>query len=45
MCHERRELRKKRVELEGSEEYKEVNNNIKRCTKRQTKAGKENSVV
>ena len=27
------------------EKYKEVNNNIKRCTKRQTKTGQENSVV
>ena len=26
-----RELRKKRFEPEGSEKYKEVNNNIKRC--------------
>ena len=30
----RRELRKKRVEPEGSEKYREVNNNIKRCTKK-----------
>ena len=29
-----RELRKKRFEPEGSEKYKEVNNNIKRCVKR-----------
>ena len=31
MCDKRRELRKKRPEPEGSEKYKEVNNNIKRC--------------
>ena len=31
MCDERRELRKKRFKHEGSEKYKEVNNNIKRC--------------
>ena len=30
----RTELRKKRFEPEGSEKYKEVNNNIKRCTKK-----------
>ena len=29
-----RELRKKRYELEGSEKYKEVNNNVKRCMKK-----------
>ena len=34
LCDKRRELRKKRFELEGSEKYKEVNNNIKRCIKR-----------
>ena len=35
LCHKRRELRKKRFELEGSENYKEVNNNnIKRCMKK-----------
>ena len=27
-------MRKKRFELEGSEKYKEVNNNIKRYTKK-----------
>ena len=27
-------MRKKRFEPEGSEKYKEVNNNIKRCTKK-----------
>ena len=31
---QRRELRKKRFEPEGSEKYKEVNNNIKRCVKK-----------
>ena len=30
LCNKRRELRKKRFESEGSEKYKEVNNNIKR---------------
>ena len=30
----RRELRKKRFEPEGSEKYKELNNNIKRCMKK-----------
>ena len=34
LCDKRRELRKKRVEPEGSEKYKEVNNNIKRCMKK-----------
>ena len=34
MCDKRRELRKKRFEPEGSEKYNEVNNNIKRCTKK-----------
>ena len=32
--HKRRELRKKRSEPEGSENYKEVNNDIKRCIKK-----------
>ena len=32
--NKRRELRKKRFEPEGSEKYKEVNNNIKRCMKK-----------
>ena len=31
LCNKRRELRKNRFEPEGSEKYKEVNNNIKRC--------------
>ena len=34
LCDKRRELRKKRFEPEGSENYKEVKNNIKRCVKR-----------
>ena len=34
LCNKRRELRKKRFEPEGSEQYKEVNNNIKRCMKK-----------
>ena len=33
-CNKRRELRKKRFQLEGFEKYKEVNNNIKRCMKK-----------
>ena len=39
LCNKRRELRKKRFEPEGSEKYKEVNNNIKRCKKRLKKTG------
>ena len=34
LCDKRRELRKKRFEPEGSEKYKEVKNNIKRCMKK-----------
>ena len=34
LCNKRRELRKKRFEPEGSEKYKEGNNNIKRCRKK-----------
>ena len=34
LCDKRRELRKKRFEPEGSEKYKKVNNNIKRCLKK-----------
>ena len=49
LCEKRRELRKKKKkkknESEGSEKYKEVNNNIKRFMKRQKKTGWENSVV
>ena len=40
-----RKLRKKRFEPEGSEKYRKVNNNIKRCMKRQKKTGYENSAV
>ena len=36
LCDKRRELRKKRFEPEGSEKYKEVNNNIKRCMTKAT---------
>ena len=34
LCDKRREMRKKRFEPEGSEKYKEVNNNIKKCIKK-----------
>ena len=34
LCDKRRELRKKRFEPEGSEKYREVNNNIKRSMKK-----------
>ena len=34
LCDKRREMRKERFEPEGSEKYKEVNNNIKRCMKK-----------
>ena len=39
LCDKRRELRKKRFKPGGSEKYKEVNNNIKRCMKRPEKTG------
>ena len=39
LCDKRRELRKKRFEPEGSEKYKEVNNNMKRCMKKLKKTG------
>ena len=39
LCDKRREMRKKRFEPEGSEKYKEVNNNIKRFMKRLKKTG------
>ena len=45
LCNKRRDLRKKRFEPEGSQKFKEVNNNIKRCMKRLKKTGYENSVV
>ena len=34
LCDRRSELRKNRFEPEGSEKYKEVNNNINRCMKK-----------
>ena len=34
LCDKRRELKKKRFELEGAAKYKEVNNNINRCMKK-----------
>ena len=34
LCDKRRELRKKRFELEGSEKYKEVNNTTRGCMKK-----------
>ena len=34
LCDKRRELRKNRFEPEGSEKYKEVNKNIKKCMKK-----------
>ena len=34
LCYRRRELKKKRFKPEGSEKYREVNNNIKRCMKK-----------
>ena len=40
LCDRRRELRKKRFQPEGSEKYKEVNNNIKRCMKKAKENGK-----
>ena len=37
LCHKRRELRKKRFEPDGSEKYREMNYNIKKCTKSKRK--------
>ena len=34
LCNKRKEPRKKRFKPEGSEKFKEVNNNIKRCTEK-----------
>ena len=34
LCDKRRDLKKRRFEPEGSEKYKEVSNNIKRCMKK-----------
>ena len=31
LCDKRRESRRKRFEPEGSEKYRDVNNNIKKC--------------
>ena len=42
LCDKRRQLRKKRFEAEGSEKYKEGNNNIKRCMKNAKKKKKKN---
>ena len=39
LCDKRRELRKNIFELEGSEKYKEMNNNIKKCTKMAKETG------
>ena len=39
LCDKRRELRKRRFEREGSEKYKEVNNNIKRCMEKAKETG------
>ena len=39
ICDKSRKLKKKRFKPEGSEKYKEVNNNIKRCKKRLKKTG------
>ena len=36
LCDKRRELRKTKIESEGSEKYMEVRNNIKRCMKNAT---------
>ena len=40
LCDKRRELRKKRFELEGSEKYKEVNKSMKRCMKKKKRKKK-----
>ena len=39
LCDKKRELRKKRFEPEGSEKYKQMNNNIKICTKKAMETG------
>ena len=39
LCDKKREPRKTKSEPEGSEKYKEVNNNIKRCIKMLKKTG------
>ena len=37
LCDKRREPRKKKFEPQGAEKYMEVNNNIKRCMKKEKK--------
>ena len=39
LCDKRRELRKKILEPEGSEKYKEINSNIQTFTKKAKKTG------
>ena len=39
LCDKRRKLRRKRFEPEGSEKYREVKNNIKRCMKKAKETG------
>ena len=39
LCEKRKAVRKKRFKPKGSETYKEMNNNIMRCMKRQKKIG------
>ena len=34
LCNKRRELKRKTLEHEGTEKYREVHNNIKRCMKK-----------
>ena len=41
LCDRRRELRKKRFEPEGSEQYGEVNNNSKRCMAKENWTGEQ----
>ena len=39
LCDKRRGLRKKKFKLKESETYKQMNNSIMRCIKRQKKTG------
>ena len=39
LCNKRRELKKKRFEPEGSEKYREVNNNMKRSMEKENWMG------
>ena len=39
LCNKKKKLRKKRFEPGGSEKYKEVNNNIKKCMKKAKETG------